>query len=63
MVFIGDSEAGDYGSLSLWESKEDVEKLFGTVKRQLAQIVGHVPKKGPSNRRIFEVYEVEELGT
>ena len=63
MVFIGDSEAGNYGSLSLWESKEDAEKLFGTVKRQLEQIVGHVPKKGPSNRRIFEVYEVEELGT
>lgn len=63
VVFIGDSEAGEYGSLSLWESKEDAEALSGTVKRQLARIVGPVPKQGPSTRRIFEVYEVEEPST
>ena len=61
VMFIGDIEAGEYGSLSLWESKEDAEALPGAVKRQLARIVGHLSRKGPSTRRIFEVYKVYEL--
>ena len=62
VVFIGDIEPGEYGSLSLWDSKDDAEALSGTVKRQLERIIGHVPKQGPGTRRIFEVYEVYQPG-
>ena len=58
VMFIGDVEAGEYGSLSLWESKEDAEALHGTMKGRLERIVGRVPKEGPDTRRIFEIYEV-----
>jgi hypothetical protein len=56
VVFIGDVATGEYGSLSLWETREDAEALSGTVKRELARTIGHITKKGPSTRRIFEVY-------
>lgn len=59
VVFIGDAEAGEYGSLSLWESREDAEALHGKMKGRLARLVGRVPKVGPDTRRIFEVYEPE----
>lgn len=60
VMFLGDVEAGEYGSLSLWESKEDAEVLHGTMKGRLERLVGRVPKEGPDTRRIFEVYEAFE---
>ncbi|HAR96880.1 MAG TPA: hypothetical protein DCR97_13105 [Deltaproteobacteria bacterium] len=60
VVFLGEAEAGEYGSLSIWESKEDAEALHGTMKGRLERLVGRVPKIGPDTRRIFEVYETYE---
>ena len=57
VVFIGDVDAGEYGSLSLWESREDAEALSGAVKGRLKKVASSVPKQGPTSRRIFEVYE------
>lgn len=56
VVFLGEVEAGEYGSLSIWESKEDAEALHGAMKGRLERLVGRVPKQGPDTRRIFEVY-------
>jgi len=58
VTFFGDIEAGEYGSLSLWASKQDAEALSGAVKLRLNQVAGNIPKKGPSTRRIFKVYKV-----
>jgi heme-degrading monooxygenase HmoA len=57
VVFMGDVETGEYGSLSLWDSKEDAEALHRTMKGRLARLVGRVPKEKPDTRRIFEIYE------
>ena len=50
MTFFADSEIGEYGAMSLWESKEDVEawtELAGPeFEKALAGIV-----KGPPVRR------------
>lgn len=60
VMFIGDVQVGEYGSLSLWESKEDAEALHGAMKGRPERLVGRVPKEGPDTRRIFEVYEAYE---
>ena len=60
VIFLGEVEAGEYGSLSMWESKEDAEALHGAMKGRLERLVGRVPKEGPDTRRIFEVYEAYE---
>lgn len=60
LVFIGDIEFGEYGCLSLWESRENAQALSGALKprlKQLVQIAGANPKIGLGTRRVFEVYE------
>ncbi|HBA54927.1 MAG TPA: hypothetical protein DCZ04_10890, partial [Syntrophorhabdus aromaticivorans] len=58
VMFFGDIEAGEYGSLSMWASKQDAEALAGAVKLRLIQVAGKIPKKGPSTRRIFKIYKI-----
>ena len=55
VTFIGDDTVGEYGSLSLWESKEDAEAA-AVVSLQLEQAVSDIAKVPPT-RRFFEVYE------
>ncbi len=56
VTFLGDEAVGDYGSLSLWESREDVEAAAAVIGTQLEQAVSGIAK-GPPTRRFFEVYE------
>ena len=56
VTFIGDETVGEYGSLSLWESKEDAEAAAAVVRPQLEQAVSGIAK-APPTRRFFEVYE------
>ena len=56
VTFFGDEAVGEYGSLSLWESKEDVEAAAAVIGPQLEQAVSGIVK-GPPTRRFFEVYE------
>lgn len=52
VVFLMDEAAGDYGSFSLWESKEDAEAASASISPQVARIF-----KGMLTPWILEVYE------
>ena len=56
VTFFADEAEGDYGSWSLWESKEDAEAEAEAVRPQLEQALSGIAK-GPPTRRFFEVYE------
>ena len=56
VIFIGDETTGEYGSLSLWESKEDAEAAAAVMRPKLEQAVSGIAK-APPTRRFFEVYE------
>ena len=55
-TFIGDDTVGEYGSLSIWESKEDVEASSTALRPKLEQALSGIAK-GPPTVRVFEVYE------
>ena len=56
VTFLGDETVGEYGTLSLWESKEDVEAAAAVLGPKLEQAVSGIAKSPPT-RRFFEVYE------
>ena len=56
VTFLADSETGEYGALSLWESKEDVEAWMVLAGPELENTLEGLVKDPPV-RRIFEVYE------
>jgi len=47
---------GEYGSLSLWESKEDAEAAAAVMGPKMEQVVSGIAK-APPTRRFYEVYE------
>ena len=55
-TFLGDDTDGVYGSVTLWESKEDVEAFRKIAKPQLEKALSGIVK-GPPSIRLFEVYE------
>lgn len=52
ITFVMDETAGDYGSFSLWDSREDAEAANAAINPQVAAIF-----KGMLTPWIFEVYE------
>ncbi|MFC1931610.1 antibiotic biosynthesis monooxygenase family protein [Chloroflexota bacterium] len=56
VTFFGDDAAGEYGSLSIWESKEDAESAAAVLSKKLEQAVSGIAKVPPV-RKIYEVYE------
>ena len=56
VTFFGDEIVGEYGSLSLWESWEDVKAASAVLGPKLEQAVSSIAK-APLTRRFFEVYE------
>lgn len=56
VTFFGDETTGDYGSLTLWETKEDAEAAAAVTGPKLEQAVSGIVK-APPTRRFFEVYE------
>ena len=56
VTFIGDETAGEYGCLSLWESKENAEDAMAVVRPKLEQALRGIAMLPPT-RRLFEVYE------
>ena len=56
ITFFGDDTTGEYGSLTLWETKEDAEAAAVVMGPKLEQAVSGIAK-APPNRRFFEVYE------
>ncbi len=57
-TFLADDSVGEYGSLVLWETKEDAEdaakNLFPEVQKALSGLV-----KEPPRHPLFEVVEVK----
>jgi len=58
ITFFGDETTGDYGSLTLWETKEDAEAAAAVMRPKLEQAVSGIAK-APPTRRFFEVYETK----
>ena len=58
MVFIGDDEANEFGSFSLWETKEDAEAASEGLRPRMMEEVGDL-FTAPPTTRVFEVHEVE----
>ena len=52
VTFVMDEASGDYGSFSLWETREAAEAASAAVSPQVAKIF-----KGMLTPWIFEVYE------
>ncbi len=56
VTFFGDDATGEYGSLSLWESREDAEAVSKVKKLQIRKLVSNILREPPTVR-IFQVYE------
>lgn len=55
-TFLADDTAGEYGSLTLWESREAIEAFRKVAGPHLEKALTGVAK-GPPSIRLFEVYE------
>jgi len=55
-TFLVDDAAGEYGSLSLWASREDVDAFRQAAGPRLQEALGGIVQ-GPPTIRLFEVYE------
>jgi quinol monooxygenase YgiN len=62
-VFIlGDEASGEYGSFSVWESKEDADAANAVIAPQLQQALTGL-LQSPPERWLFEVLEAERNDT
>ena len=55
VTFVMDEAAGDYGSFSLWDSREDAEAASTAIAPDVARVF-----RGLLTPWIFEVYEPKE---
>ena len=56
IVYIVDSDNNEYGSLSKWETKEDLEAGINSIQSKLQELLGPIAIEPPV-RKIYEVYE------
>ena len=56
VTFFGDVTVGEYGSLSVWESKEDAEAAAAVMGPKVEGAVKGIAT-APPTRRIYELYE------
>jgi heme-degrading monooxygenase HmoA len=56
VTFFGDSTVGEYGSMSLWESLEDLQNALKISKPRLDQDLSGL-EKAPRKVHISEVYQ------
>ena len=56
VVYFGDSDNNEYGSLYTWETKEDLETAYSSVLPKLRELIGPIAAEPPV-RRVYEVYE------
>jgi len=60
-TFVGDDATGEYGALSLWETKEDAEASLAATGPELEKALSGIVK-GPPKRGVYEVWQVVEAG-
>jgi hypothetical protein len=61
LFVMGDEVTGEYGSFSVWESKEDAEAATGVIAPRL-QLALTGLLQAPPDRRFFEVFEPKRNG-
>jgi heme-degrading monooxygenase HmoA len=55
-VYLLDTVNNEYGSLSMWETKEDIEAAFSLIAPKMSKEREQLAME-PQIRRIWEVYE------
>ena len=58
-IFLGDDANGEYGSLTIWETLDDLKSASDILRPKLTEALSGV-SKGPPTTRVFEVYEPKE---
>ena len=56
ITMFGDNDTGEYGGLSVWETKEDAEAVMAATEAPMKEALGD-KVKGPPLRKMFEVWE------
>ena len=56
VVYFGDSDNNEYGSLYTWETKEDLDAAYNMIKPKLVEMLGPLAIEPPV-RKVYEVYE------
>ena len=56
VTFLGNNDTHQYGTVSLWETKEDAEAVDAALGPALREKAGEILKGSPEVR-YFEVYE------
>jgi heme-degrading monooxygenase HmoA len=56
VTMFGDYDTGEYGGLSVWETKEDAEAAMAAVGPNMQEALGDM-LKGPPTMQVFEVFE------
>jgi hypothetical protein len=59
MTMFGDDATGEYGGLSLWQSKEDAETALAAIGPKLGEALSGIVK-GEPKRGVYEVWNVFE---
>jgi len=55
-IFLGDYAIGEYGSLTTWETPDDLKSASEILRPKLIEALSGIAK-GPPTVRVFEVYE------
>ena len=58
-TFLGDDSIGDYGSLTIWETPEDLQAAGNILRPKMQEALSGIAKGEPTVR-VFEVYEPKE---
>jgi len=54
-IFLGDDAVGEYGSLTTWETPDDLKSASEILRPKLTEALSGIAK-GPPTTRVFEVY-------
>ncbi|MFC1910449.1 hypothetical protein ACFLXC_04075 [Chloroflexota bacterium] len=55
-IYLGDEASGEYGSLTIWETPEDIKTASNILQPKLKESLSGIAKGAPTVR-IFEIYE------
>jgi heme-degrading monooxygenase HmoA len=56
VVYFGDPDNNEYGTLYTWETKEDLEAAYNLIQPKLQEALGPLAIEPPV-RKVYEVYE------
>ena len=55
-TFFGDETTGEYGTFTVWDTRENAEAVLAAVTPVLRGALGDL-LNSPANVRVFEIYE------